>query len=582
MIKLRFRATVLTLVCALLTVAPRAWARDALTLVPQGALGFVVVNDLTAASEKIQRLATQMKAPAPPMLMALKMQSGIQVGLDEKGDALMALMPGENGLKDPKPILALPTSDYGKLIAQIGGDASKQITEVTVADKDLLAAKLDNYVVFVDSDSRSLLTSLLGADGKLADDVKPVAQWAAEKDFALAILPEGLRLATAEGIKGLEQAQDEFPDELAGQSVAAAFDMYIQMLKMIRDEIQVAAAGFQMDADGNVSLLGHLDAKPDGKLAGVIGAAPYVDEQPLANIPSGNYVAAGSMAWSDKFAKAYMRFSMNMMKASGSMYGLEKVKDKDLENYMQAAGDLIGNMRGLSVHMNQGEIGDPIYSNIFYSMRVGNSAQFMTSIEKTITMWNDMVDAAQDDAPLKYEVEKTKIADKSGLMLTMDVMKLMAAQAKGDPNVQAMMQQMSAMMFGSSGKLNAFMFPINDNTVLAGIGTAKQMAQTAKDIEGGKLLRDDAAVAKTTALLHKDSCMVGYVNPRGVVNWVTRIISQVSPFGAPGEIPPFPETPPVGFGARVSGSSIDTQLVVPGETLDGLSKYIETVQNQLP
>jgi hypothetical protein len=55
------------------------------------------------------------------------------------------------------------------------------------------------------------------------------------------------------------------------------------------------------------------------------------------------------------------------------------------------------------------------------------------------------------------------------------------------------------------------------------------------------------------------------------------MMKAVQPAGAPGvvpEIPEFPETPPVGFGALLSPSGLDTDLVIPAAVLEAVSEVV--------
>ena len=130
------------------------------------------------------------------------------------------------------------------------------------------------------------------------------------------------------------------------------------------------------------------------------------------------------------------------------------------------------------------------------------------------------------------------------------------------------------------GKMTMFILPVNDEVVFGGIGSLEQVEQAAKALESGKRLDGNSQVATTAALLPKDAIAVGYLNPQGAVNWVSRIISQVMPLAPIGQFPEFPETPPVGFAAQVSKQNIDIQMVVPKETIEGVKKYIEQMQDQ--
>ena len=101
-LRCRFPQVVL-LACfvAMAGIAGRARAEDdILRLVPQQALGFVVVNRPAAADAKLQQLGQQMKLPIPSLLAKLQGPDGIREGLDKNRPiALLALPPkNDNGI----------------------------------------------------------------------------------------------------------------------------------------------------------------------------------------------------------------------------------------------------------------------------------------------------------------------------------------------------------------------------------------------------------------------------------------------------------------------------------------------------
>jgi hypothetical protein len=78
---------------SLLTAFSAPAAEDYLTLVPDSAWGCVVVNQPAEVDVKLQALGREMQMPVPGVLALLKMQTGIQEGIDEKGSVVVIMMP---------------------------------------------------------------------------------------------------------------------------------------------------------------------------------------------------------------------------------------------------------------------------------------------------------------------------------------------------------------------------------------------------------------------------------------------------------------------------------------------------------
>ena len=91
-------------------------------LVPEDALAVVVFNRLDKVDEQIGKLAKETQFPAPTLLPLLKMVTGIQAGLDDKGSAALALMPGDKDDAAPIGVLFIPVTDYKKFIGPLKPD----------------------------------------------------------------------------------------------------------------------------------------------------------------------------------------------------------------------------------------------------------------------------------------------------------------------------------------------------------------------------------------------------------------------------------------------------------------------------
>ena len=77
--------------------APALPAEDVLTLLPEGTLGFAVVNGLSDVSEKLGRHARELELPLPDLLVMAKASTGIRQGLDDEGTLLVAAVSSLDG-----------------------------------------------------------------------------------------------------------------------------------------------------------------------------------------------------------------------------------------------------------------------------------------------------------------------------------------------------------------------------------------------------------------------------------------------------------------------------------------------------
>ena len=119
------------LLVAVLLTGRLASAEGILHQLPADATGFVAIQDLAATSAKIERVTAIFKeltpGPLPAPLGMAQGITGIGPGLNESGDALLALMPGDDSPFAMRPFFLLPVSDYAAFAESIGGDTTGEI-----------------------------------------------------------------------------------------------------------------------------------------------------------------------------------------------------------------------------------------------------------------------------------------------------------------------------------------------------------------------------------------------------------------------------------------------------------------------
>ena len=98
--------------------AALAAADDVLKLVPDNALGVVVVNHVGQTNDKLRALALRLKASPFDFLSTAKLTLGLQEGVDEKGSIALAAVPSApNGV--PVTVSFVPTADYAAVLKQL-------------------------------------------------------------------------------------------------------------------------------------------------------------------------------------------------------------------------------------------------------------------------------------------------------------------------------------------------------------------------------------------------------------------------------------------------------------------------------
>jgi hypothetical protein len=217
--------------------------------------------------------------------------------------------------------------------------------------------------------------------------------------------------------------------------------------------------------------------------------------------------------------------------------------------------------------------GKSIYESTAGAMKVADAKGFVTNYEKTVGELQSLFKKANNPAVGSYEISKSEIGGQQVLQVTMD-MSAMLAQMPDQGS-----QQMLKLMMGESGKITAFFAPADATTVIMAYGKDAFTETLAAAKTKGQTFAAQPDVAKTMKQLPSGSQWVLFLSPSGLVEFGSTIVQQLAP-GGPGQLPPFPATPPVGFGARLTAEGCDTSLVIPNEVLAAIGGYAQNVRQK--
>ncbi|HEX6962217.1 MAG TPA: hypothetical protein VF175_10150, partial [Lacipirellula sp.] len=241
-------------------MSPSARAEAILDRLPADTIGFAHVRNLAAASAKIERVARIFQEVSPTSIPApldmIKAATGLGAGIDEQGDALLALLPGEQGAADPRLLLLVAISDYAAFAQSISGDATGEISRVTIAGEEVLAAKVGGFAALMNVEHRDELESLIAAEpSKNAAGVEPLREWLATTDVAVVLTPSGLKALADLGKSDAARQRGLAAQTPQGlQSLQDMLQFYEQMLQFLGAEVECIAAGLSIDDDANVKV----------------------------------------------------------------------------------------------------------------------------------------------------------------------------------------------------------------------------------------------------------------------------------------------------------------------------------------
>lgn len=567
------RLTSIAILWVWLFGAMLAWAEDSiLEQIPDDALAVVVINDLTDLSGKIEKLAKQVNAPAPPPLLMLKSLTGIQEGLDETGSVALAILPADGA--PAAAVLLAPVTDYAKFAAQLQvADADADISEGLLAGQSVLVGKSDDYAAITSPDFRAALQHVLDSEKDVSAQLEGIQEWLDDTDLCAAATPAGLKLALSQAVLGLEQAKAGFPaDNEQAATVMKTLEAYQAGLGLLEKEATHLAIGLSIDDDGTVHLGSRMLFRKGGSIDTVAAKLTSPKNSLFTGLPAGPYAMAFAGTTPEAMFSKLIKFSVDMMKMNPLYGNLDAAQSEKLSALM---GESVKDMQSVSMVMGAGKPGDSFYGNTVGLMKVKDSAAYLVQYKKMITAMGEVMQDPTTKAPM-YAVRDLKVGGAPGLEVTMDASSL----AQGPQAEQ--MKEMFDKMFGPGGKMNVYVAAADKTTIAMAYVSKEKLNQLLASYKSGKPgLASDADVVKTAEQLPEGSQWIGFVNPKGFLEFINVVVTTMMPPGGPQiSLPPFPQTPPIGMGARLDAKGLETDVVIPAKMLGAIAGYAQQLQQQ--
>jgi hypothetical protein len=543
--------------------APAAPARaDLLKLVPKDALGFVVVNRLGETNDKLVRLVKQLQLPnVPPVspLDLLKGQLGLGKSLDTGGSALLVVLPGSQDPPEPIPVAFVPVTDYKAFLHELkakegeGGVAEYQPPQ----GEPVVIARHGSYAVLALQKQREALQKVRQGGGSA------LQPWVAQNDISGVLTTHGLKLLVAHMHKGLAQAKektDQLPADQA-QILAAYFDGIESFLKAAEANVTAVGEGLRLDAAGNIHVVFKAAFKKGGTFAKASGSVQVPEGGPLAGLPDQPFALAFGGAVPGEGLQALMHSYGQMM--SGMLKG--KISDDQLKKLTTVLNESGKGIRGIAMMVGVGQATEPLLSGVISVTRVDDAKAYLDRQVKMIKTLSEAFQGGGGGPNFMpaMETKRLKIAGRPAVEVTTDMTANLPVQQLKD-----IMEK----VFGSGGKMIQTTVALDDHRLLTRLGPPQHIMGLIKAAEG-KGLAASATVAKVHGMLPEGAQWVGYLNPKGTMDLVTRAVGMFAPDR---QMPVFPAgAPPVGFAMKYEAAGMDGHLAIPGATLQAVSRFVQ-------
>jgi hypothetical protein len=563
-IRIGLRRMTLALSLAVL-VAATARAADVLNHVPDTALAVIVVNNAEKGSEKIDEVAKTLQLPSPGVLNLITGEANLDKGLNRQGAVAAVMFAPPEGQSNPRGVVLIPTTDYKALIGQLEpGEADGKKTPVVLDDKEMVAANVGGYAALAEVKDAKALDELLAGGTSIGSKLGDMSKWLDAQDAYALATTGGIALASDKLVEAMDKAEEQFEDlgdENQAATIKMVFGVYREMFKAAKTELSFAAAGVRAE-DKGVHFTGRVTFKPGSDAAKYAATVKPPKEDLLKGLPDGKFVAAGGVEFSGDLLSEMYAWSAKMMQAAP---GGKDLKKEDVDKLMQAWVDSTKGLKSMSFAMYAPEKDAPLYSSIVGLMRCDDSAKFLGDYKKSIEAMNDLAKKIKSPFLTEGTVEEMEIDGKKALELTLAI-----PQTAGADNPLA--GEMFKKMFGDTEKIKAYVVAIDANTAAIGYITPDAIKQLMKDA-GKKGIATNTNLAKAAELLPEGCQVQSYLSIKGMIDLILQIPGvEFSP--VPALLGEFPETPPLGFGAKITSSGLETDLIVTEETLEAIGAAI--------
>jgi hypothetical protein len=602
MTRIRYLKGAFPLLLLVLTAASSAQADDYLKLIPGTALAWGAVNHMSAASAKVQKLTTVVGAPAANLLDQFKRESGISKGLDEKGAGGFFVLPikSETGKSETEPVATVmfvaiedkqeflgnfrivkagePISEVAPKTEGKPANPALQDTDPEARSSNVMCLCIRNgYAMMTPKRTRAALEAAAASKQDVSAEMAGFESWLAENDGSLVATAAGIKYAAQQATAELKKARD---DNSAPPEALAVFrtvmDLYGKALAAAPKEFSLAVAGIRCDQQSSIHVVGRARLITGGQVSAAFAGVSPVTEKLLTGIPGGPFIFAAGGVGIPKLADGYLDLVMTFMKSMKSIYGMSA---EDIEKMTKESFEMMKQVRSMNFVMKTAKRGDPIYSNIFSSMRVENSRHILDFQEKYAESTNQRIQNAKQGMLKSDSVKRLEIGGRPALQqeLSFD----MATAAPMEAN-RAVFEE----MMGIGGKLVFYHVAADEHTVLMGMGVSQERMKAALDIvkQPRKSLAEDSDVNVTEAMLPADAQWVMYISPRGYMQMTQRIMAVAMksvPGGEAFTMPDFAKSPPVGISVKVARAELEADIAVPAAIIEAAGNYVKEMQKMI-
>ncbi|MGO9114264.1 MAG: hypothetical protein ACLP9L_34040 [Thermoguttaceae bacterium] len=552
-------------------------AESYLKVIPSTALAWGVVNHMNEASDKIQKLAALVQAPAVSVLETTKQESGVVKGLDEKGAVGVFGVPGKTEKDASVGAVFVAVADEKAFLGNFevvkAGEKISEIKLKTANKTTYFLAMRNGYALIAPKSDRGAVEAAVEAKQSISAEMAGLESWLAENDGNVVGTAAGIKYAAKQSSEELKKSKDNVGGGPDAAVLRSFLDLYGRIPEAASKEILLAVAGIRGDKQGSIRIIGRARLVNGGLVSKALAGISPVTESLVAGVPGGPFVLAAGGVGIRKLADGYMNLATISMK---SMKSIDGTSAEDMERMSGELFEVVRQVRSLSFVMKTGKRSDPVLSDMFSVTRVDNSQQVLDLLEKAAEAASKLLQNAKQGILKSMTIKRLEIAGKPAIQQEMnyDVSSMAGPEAS-----RAMLDQ----MMGIGGKMLLYYVAADKHTVLMGIGVSQERMAAAVDVlkQPRKSLAEDADVSVTAAMLPANPQWVAYISPRGCMQLSQRLMTAAmkdSPAAEGLSLPSFPKCPPIGFAVKAEPAELHAEIAVPSSLVRAYGEYVKDMQ----
>ncbi len=553
--------------------------QEVLQQIPKEALGFVLVQNLTEASDKFEELLEPFQVTFPAPLTFARSVSGLDAGLDESGDLVIALLPGEGRDTPVQPMVLVPISDYQEFATSINADASGKICRVTLLGEEILVAENGSHAMLMNIENRQAMEKLLAPAVRANTALSPLAEWLAKQEVTFVLMANGIEAISNKKQRPLrpliwEKQKGFWAERTLFRQMLSIFSRP-ETRSWLHSNVELAAIGAAVDEHSSLRLGEQLVLKPGSPFAKLASGTtrPLPAKLGLSNKPA-VFVAGGPVAAGcGKQLAALLR---QMEQTETATNGFENVKPALWEKEEQAYRLLLEDIDSCSVMMLTGEKDEPLIGNFLGVATVPNVSKYFRSLPQVVETWNEVTQQSTGEVKPGFELTTQKVDGKQQCEIIVDI-----GSTARDPNVPIINWMLEATL-GVEGKLHVRFAEVNLTTFVFGFATEEQMAELLNTNQKNKAVAPQSPLLQgTLPLLQPTSSWKALISPQGCLRWASRAYGEFIVLFNNNEIifPEMPDSPPIGVTVDWNQRHWECEIVCPAATWDTLAKYLEVAKD---